>query len=1080
MRKHFLILMLMALLPLSGWALDFDQSKFYINNIDYGNGGLDALPAVQVTGGAYTEGAEHDFIVEAGTYYQGEDETKTQVTTSIKQAGSGKYWRKVIGQNTYSGQNFYVSFWIVGTDINGPTLTFSAITDYYIYDGQEKRPTVTVKDGNVTLEEGTHYTCSYSNNINAGLSTATNAPTVTITGINNYSGTKPIPFTINKAYIPTTGVTPPTAITGLEYTAEPQTLVKDGKVTNLIEGNAVTFKYKFSNDNSDNWYTANANDLKKTDADSYDLIWKIEGNTNYRDSIPANPNNIVTGKIEKAMLVARAQKIETFYGDATLSADDIEISYEDFLGEDTKATVFPGGTTGYDAPVASFDTALGNDPTKFAVGPHAEGLVLTGGTAKNYEVITVNGELKINAAKIKVTLLKDKAAEFGTPESLINEWPLAISDIDDNGDVAGYNDEIKLQVQTGVGQDGPIYTQITDSTQVKNYLTVAEVANNTDFITGLKIKAADNTAGAADEYDLTLDGGSAVNGNYVIEAYGPTGKKLTISAAVLTIKASNKVKIYGETDPDFSYTVTGNANVNIPDDMDKDIKDAMTRVEGESVGNYTISFGTLTSTSFPGYTITWETGKLVIQKATLTITAAEQTLYTGNTVDDLGKTKDTHYTVGGLVGNDAADVTLAFAPMVYSFTSWNAATDGIQYAHGTAKVVSFDVTKNKTTIEVLTNTSDNQYVSPEDAAAFVGRKFTVATTDLDTDGRLKLTDAATGEAVNLWVATNFNSGVKVGADGKLRKQTPANGIVDNGVQVILNNQATLAANYKINLVDADLTVLDITETLQLSMTEDNNDAIYAANGTAVNVTFDSRELKEGYWYTMVLPFDIRTADLVSKLKALNANAPAQPTADDYHTVYAIVNRFSTASTVDHIQFKLEMNSIPANEPFMIKTAETIDLKNATFGEQTIEYSATPQITDEAGSNAGNKFVGVYATTSIQAVAADKYYPAWYDSENTKEDEKGPQWRIPGSAAVNVLPMQAYLVYSPSKDVTSKAPLITFEDLNENGTTSIVTFNAESKSFVNVDGWYTLNGVKLQGAPTEKGIYINNGKKIVIK
>ena len=32
----------------------------------------------------------------------------------------------------------------------------------------------------------------------------------------------------------------------------------------------------------------------------------------------------------------------------------------------------------------------------------------------------------------------------------------------------------------------------------------------------------------------------------------------------------------------------------------------------------------------------------------------------------------------------------------------------------------------------------------------------------------------------------------------------------------------------------------------------------------------------------------------------------------------------------------------------------------------------------------------------------------------------------------------------------------------------------------VDGWYTLNGIRLQGAPTEKGVYINNGKKIVIK
>jgi hypothetical protein len=34
--------------------------------------------------------------------------------------------------------------------------------------------------------------------------------------------------------------------------------------------------------------------------------------------------------------------------------------------------------------------------------------------------------------------------------------------------------------------------------------------------------------------------------------------------------------------------------------------------------------------------------------------------------------------------------------------------------------------------------------------------------------------------------------------------------------------------------------------------------------------------------------------------------------------------------------------------------------------------------------------------------------------------------------------------------------------------------------VSFDGWYTLDGVRLSGQPTTKGIYINNGKKVVIK
>ena len=31
-----------------------------------------------------------------------------------------------------------------------------------------------------------------------------------------------------------------------------------------------------------------------------------------------------------------------------------------------------------------------------------------------------------------------------------------------------------------------------------------------------------------------------------------------------------------------------------------------------------------------------------------------------------------------------------------------------------------------------------------------------------------------------------------------------------------------------------------------------------------------------------------------------------------------------------------------------------------------------------------------------------------------------------------------------------------------------------------DAWYTIDGRKLDGKPTQRGIYINNGKKVVIK
>jgi hypothetical protein len=33
---------------------------------------------------------------------------------------------------------------------------------------------------------------------------------------------------------------------------------------------------------------------------------------------------------------------------------------------------------------------------------------------------------------------------------------------------------------------------------------------------------------------------------------------------------------------------------------------------------------------------------------------------------------------------------------------------------------------------------------------------------------------------------------------------------------------------------------------------------------------------------------------------------------------------------------------------------------------------------------------------------------------------------------------------------------------------------------NRDAWYTLDGRKLSGKPTQKGIYVNSGKKVLVK
>lgn len=105
-----------------------------------------------------------------------------------------------------------------------------------IYNGKKQTPAVIVKDDTAALKEGTDYTLTYSNNINAGQAS------VTIKGIGNYTGTAArnftiVPADINKLNYGSTG----TKI----YNGKPQ--YPDMRVTNagivLKKGTDYTLSY---------------------------------------------------------------------------------------------------------------------------------------------------------------------------------------------------------------------------------------------------------------------------------------------------------------------------------------------------------------------------------------------------------------------------------------------------------------------------------------------------------------------------------------------------------------------------------------------------------------------------------------------------------------------------------------------------------------------------------------------------------------------------------------------------------------------------------------------------------------------
>ncbi len=79
------------------------------------------------------------------------------------------------------------------SDISECTITLGI--NSYVCDGTEKKPAVTVKNGDIVLTEGTDYTVEYKNNVNIGTAT------VKVTGCGVYGGSK------EEAYIITLGET---------------------------------------------------------------------------------------------------------------------------------------------------------------------------------------------------------------------------------------------------------------------------------------------------------------------------------------------------------------------------------------------------------------------------------------------------------------------------------------------------------------------------------------------------------------------------------------------------------------------------------------------------------------------------------------------------------------------------------------------------------------------------------------------------------------------------------------------------------------------------------------------------------
>jgi hypothetical protein len=232
--------------------------------------------------------------------------------------------------------------------------------------------------------------------------------------------------------------------------------------------------------------------------------------------------------------------------------------------------------------------------------------------------------------------------------------------------------------------------------------------------------------------------------------------------------------------------------------------------------------------------------------------------------------------------------------------------------------------------------------------------------------------------------------------------------------------------------------------------EENDDFVTTDDQRPFSVTFSDFAMKAEKWYPIVLPFETSVKEVSEAFG------------------YAIVNILNPTNTDDKkIAFKLHMGDIEANQPFVVKVYEDINMNEVTFGDglftdrKLIVYSEAPIVADASGV----KFIGSYshkvgfaANEAFFSVSASKNDYYWGSDKNT----------------TYMAPLGAYFQIPEG----SAARTIEFEEAD--GTvTAIQTVSVKAEA-MGAEGWYTVGGVKLNAAPTQKGVYIKDGKKFIVK
>jgi len=235
--------------------------------------------------------------------------------------------------------------------------------------------------------------------------------------------------------------------------------------------------------------------------------------------------------------------------------------------------------------------------------------------------------------------------------------------------------------------------------------------------------------------------------------------------------------------------------------------------------------------------------------------------------------------------------------------------------------------------------------------------------------------------------------------------------------------------------------------LALSETTDNSAALTEWDGYEADVTL-TRTLAAGSWNTFAAPFSTAIPEGWT-VKELTSATFADGT---------LTLNFANAA------------SIEAGKPYLVKVTANTDLSTAPFTGAIVSKDAQPFTSTDVD------FIPTLGKTLVTGPEGDK--------DNVKAvlflaaGNKLVNPSVVNDATQEASYMKGFRAYFQMKGLAASARAFSM-NLGDGETTSISEeLRVESEEFAPVTECYTLDGRKLQGQPTQKGVYIVNGKKVI--